>query len=430
MPQFFINKHVYLTFAVIQHANISDFKYDIPELRGDNYKVWKEKVLLHLGWMDIDYTIRKEKPDPITETSTAEVVCLYDKWERSNRLSVMFIKTKRFAGFRGSVEQIDKVKPLLKAIDEQFETFDKALTSTLIMQFSSTKLIEIRGVCGHIMRMRDIAAQLKSLEVTMPNTFLVQYILNTLPQQYSPFKISYNTHKDKWSITKLLTMCVQEEGRLMMEDGEKVNLTTFGKKRKDQAKRKRKIPIQPSIKKESKCFFCKKKGHMKKDCSKFKIWLDKEGTQFSFVYFESNVVNVNHNTWWIDFGSTIHVSNTLQGMQNLRKPVVSEQCIYSGNKMSSRVEAIGTCSLVLSSGFILELEKTFYVPNFSRNLISISRLVPLGFSFNFTDSGFSISNKSKVIGYGALFDGLFHIQLHNVVNYNSMHVTAGLKDVL
>ena len=54
-----------------------------------------------------------------------------------------------------------------------------------------------------------------------------------------------------------------------MEEGEKVNLTTFGKKRKDQAKRKGKIPIQP--KQESKCFFYKKKGHMKKDCSKFKI---------------------------------------------------------------------------------------------------------------------------------------------------------------
>ena len=165
---------------------------------------------------------------------------------------------------------IDKVKPLLKAIDKQFVTSEKALASTLVMQFSSTKLIRITGVRDHTMRMRDITAQLKSLEVTMSDTFLVHYILNTLPQQYSPFKISYNTHKDKWSINELLTMCVQEEGRLMMEEGEKVNLTTFRKKRKDQAKRNGKILVQPGIK-ESKCFFCKKKGHMKKDCSKFKI---------------------------------------------------------------------------------------------------------------------------------------------------------------
>ena len=50
---------------------------------------------------------------------------------------------------------------------------------------------------------------------------------------------------------------------------------------------------------------------MKKDCSKFKIWLDKKATRFSFICYESNKVNVNHNTWWIDFGSAIHVSNTL-----------------------------------------------------------------------------------------------------------------------
>ena len=155
----------------------------------------------------------------------------------------------------------------------------KALATTLIMQLSSTKLTGIRGVYDHIMSMRDISAQHKTLEVTMSETFLVHFILNTLPQQYSPFKISYNTHKDKWLINELLTICVQEEGRLMIEEGEKVNLTTFGKKKKDQAKRNGKLHVHPSIKKESKCFFYK--GHMKKDYSKFKIWLDKKGTQFS-----------------------------------------------------------------------------------------------------------------------------------------------------
>ena len=94
------------------------------------------------------------------------------------------------------------------------------------------------------------------------------------------------------------------------------------------------------------------------------------------------MINVNHNTWWIDSGSTTYVSNTFKGMENLRRPV-SEQYIYSGGKMSSHVEAIRTCSLVLSNGFILRLENTFYVPSFSKNLISVSRFAPLGFSFNF-----------------------------------------------
>ena len=89
--------------------------------------------------------------------------------------------------------------------------------------------------------------------------------------------------------------------------------------------------------------------------------------------------------------------------------------------MSSQVKAISTCSLVLSNDFILNLEKTFYVPSFSKNLISVSRLVPMGYSFNFSDFGFSLS-KSKVIGYSTLSDGLFSIKLQNDVAYNSMHV--------
>ena len=83
--------------------------------------------------MDINYTIRKDEPNPITKTNTAEAIGLYEKWERSNHLSVMFIKTKISTGICGYVKQIDKVKPLLKAINEQFSTSDKAFASTLIM---------------------------------------------------------------------------------------------------------------------------------------------------------------------------------------------------------------------------------------------------------------------------------------------------------
>ena len=138
----------------------------------------------------------------------------------------MYIKTKISAGLCGSIERHENVRELLKAIDEQFITLDKPLASTLIMKFTSLKPTGIRGVCEHIMEMRDIVAQLKKLEVEMSEFFLVHFILNTLLPQYEPFKISYKTHKDKWSINELMTMCVQEEERLMMEQGESVMLVT------------------------------------------------------------------------------------------------------------------------------------------------------------------------------------------------------------
>jgi len=86
-------------------------------------------------------------------------------------------------------------------------------------------------------------------------------------------------------------------------------------------------------------------------------------------------------------------------MKNLRRPMGSEPCIYSRTKMSSHVGVIGTCNLVLSSDFILCLEKVFCVPSFDKNLISIFWFTPLGVSFNFIEYGFTLFNKSKVVRF-------------------------------
>ena len=90
-------------------------------------------------------------PPALTDTSIAADIALYKQWVRSNHLSMMFIKTRISASIRGFVDQHEKVRDLLKAIDEQFVTSDKALASTLIMKFSSLRLTSVRGVCEHIM---------------------------------------------------------------------------------------------------------------------------------------------------------------------------------------------------------------------------------------------------------------------------------------
>ena len=85
----------------------------------------------------------------------------------------------------------------------------------------------------------------------------------------------------------------------------------------------------------------------------------------------------------------------------------NEQSILSGNKLGSPVEATGTSILTLSSDFILKLERTFYVPCFSRNLISISRLVPFGYSFNFKDTSFELFYNFECVGNEILSNGLY-----------------------
>ncbi|KAL5766309.1 hypothetical protein ACOSP7_016926 [Xanthoceras sorbifolium] len=93
-----------MIYIASQPANFADIGCNISKLKDDSYKVWKYRILLYLKWMDIDYVIRKDEPLAITDISSVANIALYELWERSNRLSMMFIKTKISVGIRGFVD--------------------------------------------------------------------------------------------------------------------------------------------------------------------------------------------------------------------------------------------------------------------------------------------------------------------------------------
>jgi gag-polypeptide of LTR copia-type len=62
----------------------------------------------------------------------------------------------------------------------------------------------------HIMMMNDIATKLKGMDIIISERFLVHFIMTSLLTQFSPFKINYNTHKEKWKMSEIITMCVKE----------------------------------------------------------------------------------------------------------------------------------------------------------------------------------------------------------------------------
>lgn len=65
----------------------------------------------------------------------------------------------------------------------------------------------------YIVTMRYLTGKSNDFKITITNSFLVYFILQLLPTKYDLFKVSYNAHKDKWSINELMINCVQEEER-------------------------------------------------------------------------------------------------------------------------------------------------------------------------------------------------------------------------
>ena len=90
----------------------------------------------------------------------------------------------------------------------------------------TTKYDGVSGVSEHIMMMNDMANKLKSMDMEISEGFLVHFIMTSLPSQFGPFKINYNTQKEKWKMSELIAMCVQKKERLKIEKPDVAHLTT------------------------------------------------------------------------------------------------------------------------------------------------------------------------------------------------------------
>ena len=182
--------------------------------------------------------------------------------------------------------------------------------------------------------------------------------------------------------------------------------------------------------KSDRCHFCKKEGHYQKDCLKHKAWFEKKGTFESYVCtFESNLIDVPNNTWWLDSGATTHVSNVMQGFLTIQTTSPNKDYLYMGNRMKAEIEGIGTYHLVLDTGYHLDLFKTLYVPSISRNLVSLPKLDVCGFDFTFGHGCFSLFKNSKPVGSGILVDGLYKLKLDDKFTESllTVHHNIGIK---
>ncbi|GAV92617.1 UBN2_2 domain-containing protein, partial [Cephalotus follicularis] len=186
-------------------------------LNGTNFLTWKEQIDIVLGVMDLDHALRIDTPAAITAQSTIEQMAVYEKWERSNRMSLMIMKSSISVAIRGAIPDSNDAKTYLASVEEQFKGSSKAHASTLIMKMLTTRYDGTSGVREHIMMMNDMASKLNGMEMAISEGFLIHFIMTSLPVQFGPFKINYNTEKEKWKISELIVMCVQEEESLKVE---------------------------------------------------------------------------------------------------------------------------------------------------------------------------------------------------------------------
>src|SRR3989337_3342068 len=159
------------------------------------------------------------------------------------------------------------------------------------------------------------------------------------------------------------------------------------------------------------CHFCGKGGHKQKDCFGFKRWLNNKGTDVITFVEESLYVNCATNTWWIDSGATIHISNSLQGFRMRRTLKRGEITIRVANGVEADAEALGDFTLTLHTSFKLLLHDVLYVPSMKRNLVSVSCLDDDGYVCHFGNKQCIIMYDGNNVGLVFRQDKLYVISL-------------------
>ena len=158
--------------------------------------------------MDLHYALSEPIPTKPTSESTNEQKALYEKWGCSNHMSLMIMKGSITPAIHGAISNSDNAMSYIKSIGEQLLGTSKSLESTLMIKQITMKYDGHSGVCEHVMKMSDMASQLKGMDMAISEGFLVHFIMTSLPSQFDRFKINYNTQKDKWKISELIVMCV------------------------------------------------------------------------------------------------------------------------------------------------------------------------------------------------------------------------------
>ncbi|KAK1681899.1 hypothetical protein QYE76_042747 [Lolium multiflorum] len=245
---------------------------------GSNFTDWFRHVRIFLNGGNLQYVLDAPLGDPPAETETDEVKNVYAT--RKTRYSQVqcAILCSLESDLQKRFEHHDPHE-LMKELKTIFETHAAVECYEASKHFFSCMMEEGSSISEHMLVMTGHAKKLSDLGIVIPNRLGINRVLQSLPPSYKNFVMNYNMQNMNKEFPELFGMLkaaeieIKKEHQVLM-----VNKTTSFKKQgkskgkfKKGGKKAATPPMKPKNgpKPDAECYYCKEKGHWKRNCSKY-----------------------------------------------------------------------------------------------------------------------------------------------------------------
>ena len=118
------------------------------------------------------------------------------RWNTSNRKCLMIIKGSISDNIKEAIPECTTTTEYLERVKSQFTGSSKAYAANLTEQLV-TKRYTGGGNREHILEMSHMTNKLKTMNMPLPEAFVVQLVFKSLPKDFETFNVNYNTQTEE-----------------------------------------------------------------------------------------------------------------------------------------------------------------------------------------------------------------------------------------
>lgn len=410
---------------------MSDAKFEMEKFTGKNdFGLWKVKmkaVLIQQGLWEALRTEEDQKEGEENQKDEKEVLKKQEQRERAHSAIILSLGDR-------VLREVCKEKTavaLWAKLDSIYMT--KSLANRLYMKqkLYSFKIVEGKGISEQLEDFAKALDDLENIDVEIKDEDKAIILLNALPKSFEQLKdamlygrentITYDEVQVALKTKEINKVSVKPLDPASESLNIRANDKKFSKKKGKGKFKSGKEKDEPAKETRS-CHYCKKTGHLKKNCYSWKRKKEeKAATQNNADIAQeiqsAEVLNVIENDisncWIMDSGCSFHMCPKLEWFQSVEKSLGT---VLLGNNQICLVKGIGSIRLKLQNGSEKLLTEVRYIPDIKRNLISLGVLEQKGCSFLSSGGVMKIMRGSEVVMEARRKHSLYYLAAEAICN--------------